>query len=54
MKKNQLNRLEYLEKFPIRFGFIVLKLMNPNQTKLVQIKKKGSINNKKLLYILSY
>jgi hypothetical protein len=40
MKKN---RLEYLEKLPVRFGFLMLKSINPNQTKLIQIKKKKLI-----------
>jgi hypothetical protein len=39
-KKNRLNRLEYLERIPVRFGFgfVRQKPINPNRTELVQKK----------------
>jgi hypothetical protein len=43
MKKNQTmkkNQLEYLEKLPVWFGFVMLKPINSNRIELVQIKKK--------------
>jgi hypothetical protein len=33
MKKNRLNRLEFLKNWPVQFGFISLKPKKPNQTK---------------------
>jgi hypothetical protein len=48
MKKNQ---LEYLEKLPVWFGFVMLKPINSNRIELVQIKKKGII--KKKIFILT-
>jgi len=35
------------------FGFVMLKPINPNRTEPVHIKRKGTINEKKMLYILT-
>jgi hypothetical protein len=56
MKKNRLNRLEYLKKLPVRFGsgFIRMKPINSNRTEPVHIKK-STINRKmKLFNLVSY
>jgi hypothetical protein len=53
MKKNRLNRLEFLQNRPVRFGFgfISLKLKKPNRTQtkknLSQIGKKTESNRTK-------
>jgi hypothetical protein len=54
-KKKSIKPIRILEKFPVRFGFgfVLLKPVNSNRTEPVHVKRKDTINEKKMLYILT-